>query len=83
MIFEVDVSKLKSTVIDFAVDFEFVVNSDEPGHTEHEAIADPWMKIKAAVLSNYKPAIIPRNLFSFNHITVQSSGRGQLFFYAS
>jgi hypothetical protein len=36
----------------------------------------------AAVSSNHKPAIIPRDLFQTNHKTVQSSGGGQLFFDA-
>jgi hypothetical protein len=47
--------------------------------TVHPTIVEPWRKVKAAVLSYHKPEIIPRDLFSTDHKTVQSSGGGQLF----
>jgi cellobiose-specific phosphotransferase system component IIC len=45
----------------------------------HQTIVDLWSKVWAVVSSNHKPAIIPRDIFSTNHKTVQSSGGGQLF----
>jgi hypothetical protein len=44
------------------------------GYTVHQTIVDPRRKVWAAVLSNQKQAIIPRDLFLTNHKVSSDSG---------
>jgi hypothetical protein len=73
---------LSSTLLWYTLSyFEFSVQKLPTlmeGTTVRQTIVDPRSKLWAAVSSNHRLAIIPRDLFLTNHKTFQNSGGGFL-----